>query len=92
MCEAILKMKGYYGDNNFVWEYPNLGATNSTGFSAQGIPWRYESGGYSTSGYATQQVSGQIQNLMKLVLLREYYYIIVLKSQEGQLIKMTDFV
>ena len=48
-----LKMTGSYGYNDHVWEYPNLGATNSTGFSAQGVSWRSESGSTSTFGYAT---------------------------------------
>ena len=48
-----LKMTSNNAFNKKVWEYPNLGATNSSGFSAEGITWRFDSGQYSTQYYAT---------------------------------------
>lgn len=48
-----LKMKSDNAYNEEVWKYPNLGANNSSGFSAKGIGWRSPSGSSSTGYYST---------------------------------------
>jgi uncharacterized protein (TIGR02145 family) len=68
-----LKMQSNNAYNKKVWEYPNLGATNSSGFSSEGVAWRFASGSYSTFYYSTSfWTMSELDETS--VLIRRLYY------------------
>lgn len=68
-----LKMKSDNAYNEKVWEYPNLGATNSSGFSAKGYSWRFASGQFSGNYYSTSFWTNSKLDENSIIIRRLYY-------------------
>ena len=68
-----LKMSSNNDFNQMVWNYPNLGATNSSGFSAQGAGWRSDAGPFNSYYNATSfWTSSEFDETS--VLIRRLFY------------------